>query len=64
MTKGAVEQVSGSDTRKIAERAVCYCGLYAKCPLWSKMSAEGRRACSADKRMTAEYYWRHGLAGA
>ena len=58
------KEVLAGAAAEVAARVVCYCGLYAKCPVWSQMSVEGRRACSADKRMTAEYFWRHGLAGA
>ena len=56
-TVAALMDVDGDDT------VVCYCGLREACPHWNQMTSPERRACSADKRMTAEYLWRHRLAG-
>lgn len=42
----------------------CYCGLGPGCPLWDQTTPEERVACSADERMTAQYFWRHWIAGA
>lgn len=39
----------------------CYCGLGPACPIWASMSPEERRACSQDKRATAELFWKHGV---
>lgn len=56
------------DARSVADEPehdiVCYCGLYETCPTWNQMNDEERRACSSDKRMTAEYYWKYGVSGA
>lgn len=51
-------------TDEPADEFICYCGLYEKCPAWHLMNDAERRACSTDKRMTAEYYWKHRVTGA
>ncbi|MBI3567825.1 MAG: hypothetical protein HY084_06430 [Gemmatimonadetes bacterium] len=51
------------DASAADDDVVCYCGLYEKCPVWNMMSTDERRVCSADKRMSAEYLWRHRLSG-
>ena len=39
----------------------CYCGLGPACHLWRQMSPEQRVECSADKRLTAQRFWKHGM---
>jgi hypothetical protein len=39
----------------------CYCGLGPACHLWRQMTPEERVDCSADKRMSAQYYWKGGM---
>ena len=41
----------------------CYCGLGPACYHWKNLSPEGRIACSCDKRMSAESYWKTGTVG-
>ena len=39
----------------------CYCGLGPACPIWLDMSPAERKACSSDKRASAQLLWKHGV---
>jgi hypothetical protein len=39
----------------------CYCGLGPACPIWNEMSPAERKACSSDKRASAQLLWKHGV---
>jgi hypothetical protein len=43
---------------------VCYCGLYDECPHWHEMTDDERRACSADKRMILQQFWKNRIVEA
>jgi hypothetical protein len=46
------------------EPVVCYCGLYDECPHWHEMTDDERRACSTDKRMILQHFWKNRIVEA
>ena len=58
-----IEQHMDNSSTEQEDNVVCYCGLRERCPAWHQMNDAERRACSSDKRMTAEYFWKHRLTG-
>ena len=56
-TRPEAEQIAA--LRQAVEE--CFCGLGPDCHLWQVMSPEQRVACSIDKRVSAQRFWRTGM---
>ena len=39
----------------------CYCGFGPACPVWRQLTPAQRKACSLDKRASAQYFWKNGM---